>query len=130
MAISEAFESPGLDRFFRSLSRPTASLLLTDAPGASANLMIGASAVGGFDSQISFSCSAPAGLTSSLSRTTYLSRIQRVSLDLDHLCRHDLRRPRVTPYQALRLCYLVSAYSEPFSQRANGNRLRARGFYR
>src|SRR6201981_3298725 len=46
------------------------TLSVTVAPGASANLMIGASAVGGFNSQISLSCSAPAGLTCSLSPTT------------------------------------------------------------
>ena len=43
---------------------------VTVAPGASANLMIGASAVGGFNSQISLSCTAPAGLTCGLSPTT------------------------------------------------------------
>jgi uncharacterized protein (TIGR03118 family) len=43
---------------------------LTVAPGGSANLMIGASAVGGFNGQIALSCSAPAGLTCSLNPST------------------------------------------------------------
>ena len=51
-----------------SLTLSTQSV--TVAPGASANLMIGASAVGGFNSQISLSCSAPAGLTCALNPTT------------------------------------------------------------
>jgi uncharacterized protein (TIGR03118 family) len=51
-----------------SLTLSTQSV--TVAPGASANLMIGASAVGGFNSQISLSCTAPAGLTCSLSPTS------------------------------------------------------------
>jgi uncharacterized protein (TIGR03118 family) len=51
-----------------SLTLSTQSV--TVAPGASANLMIGASAVEGFNSQISLSCSAPAGLTCGFSPTT------------------------------------------------------------
>jgi len=51
-----------------SLTLSTQSV--TVAPGASANLMVGASAVGGFNSQISLSCTAPAGLTCGLSPTT------------------------------------------------------------
>ena len=51
-----------------SLTLSTQSV--TVAPGASVNLMIGASAVGGFNSPISLSCSAPAGLTCGLSPTT------------------------------------------------------------
>ena len=51
-----------------SLTLSTQSV--TVAPGASANLTIGASAVGGFNSQISLSCTAPAGLTCDLSPTT------------------------------------------------------------
>jgi uncharacterized protein (TIGR03118 family) len=43
---------------------------LTVAPGGSANLMIGASAVGGFSGQITLSCAAPAGLTCVFSPTT------------------------------------------------------------
>ena len=52
--------------FSLTLSTPS----VTVAPGASANLMIGASAVGGFNSQISLSCTAPAGLTCALNPTT------------------------------------------------------------
>jgi uncharacterized protein (TIGR03118 family) len=43
---------------------------VTVAPGGSANLMISASAVGGFNSTITLSCTAPAGLTCALSPTT------------------------------------------------------------
>ena len=42
---------------------------VTVAPGGSANLMISASAVGGFNNQISLTCSAPAGLTCSFNPT-------------------------------------------------------------
>src|SRR4029077_12631108 len=51
-----------------SLSLSTKSL--TIAPGSSANLMISASAVGGFNGQVALSCAAPAGLTCALSPTT------------------------------------------------------------
>src|SRR6267143_1018979 len=51
-----AVGSPG---FSLSLSAQSATV----APGGSANLMISASAVGGFNGQISLSCSAAAGLT-------------------------------------------------------------------
>jgi uncharacterized protein (TIGR03118 family) len=43
---------------------------LTVAPGGSGNLMISASAVGGFNGQIALSCAAPSGLTCALSPTT------------------------------------------------------------
>jgi hypothetical protein len=43
---------------------------VTVAPGGSANLMIGASAVGGFNGQIALSCAAPAGLTCAFNPTT------------------------------------------------------------
>jgi uncharacterized protein (TIGR03118 family) len=43
---------------------------VTVAPGGSANLMISASAVGGFNSQISLACSAPAGVTCALNPST------------------------------------------------------------
>jgi len=43
---------------------------VTVAPGGSASLMIGASAVGGFNGQITLSCAAPAGLTCAFSPTT------------------------------------------------------------
>jgi uncharacterized protein (TIGR03118 family) len=43
---------------------------VTVAPGASANLMISASAVGGFNGQISLSCSAAAGLTCAFNPST------------------------------------------------------------
>ena len=42
----------------------------TISPGGSANLMISASAVGGFNGQISLSCAAPAGLTCALNPST------------------------------------------------------------
>jgi uncharacterized protein (TIGR03118 family) len=43
---------------------------LTVAQGGSGNLMISASAVGGFNGQIALSCAAPSGLTCALSPTT------------------------------------------------------------
>jgi uncharacterized protein (TIGR03118 family) len=49
----------GSPNFSLNLSPQTATI----APGGSANLMISASAVGGFNGQISLSCSAAAGLT-------------------------------------------------------------------
>jgi uncharacterized protein (TIGR03118 family) len=49
----------GTPNFALSLSTQSATV----APGGSANLMISASAVGGFNGQISLICSAPAGLT-------------------------------------------------------------------
>jgi len=52
--------------FSLSLSSPS----LTVAQGGSASLMISASAVGGFNNQISLSCTAPTGLTCSLSTPT------------------------------------------------------------
>jgi uncharacterized protein (TIGR03118 family) len=42
----------------------------TVTPGGSANLMVSAAAVGGFNGQISLSCSAPAGLTCAFSPST------------------------------------------------------------
>jgi uncharacterized protein (TIGR03118 family) len=45
----------------------------TIAPGGSANLMISASAVGGFNGQVALSCTAPAGLTCAFSPTTISS---------------------------------------------------------
>ncbi|MGP0098561.1 MAG: TIGR03118 family protein [Terriglobales bacterium] len=43
---------------------------VTVAPGGSTNLMISASAAGGFNGQISLTCSAPAGLTCAFNPTT------------------------------------------------------------
>ncbi len=43
---------------------------VTVAPGGSASLMISASAVGGFNGQITLSCTAPAGLSCAFSSTT------------------------------------------------------------
>jgi uncharacterized protein (TIGR03118 family) len=43
---------------------------VTVAPGGSTNLMISASAVGGFNGQISLTCSAPAGLTCAFNPAT------------------------------------------------------------
>jgi uncharacterized protein (TIGR03118 family) len=52
--------------FSLNLSAPTATVMT----GGSTTLMISASAVGGFNSQISLTCSAPTGLTCSLSPST------------------------------------------------------------
>ena len=52
--------------FSLNVSASTATVM----PGGSTTLMIGASTVGGFNSQISLTCSAPAGLTCSLSPST------------------------------------------------------------
>jgi uncharacterized protein (TIGR03118 family) len=53
----------GSPDFSLSLSAQSATV----APGGSVNLMVNAAAVGGFNGQISLTCSAPAGLTCSLS---------------------------------------------------------------
>jgi uncharacterized protein (TIGR03118 family) len=52
--------------FSLSLSAPSVTVM----PGGSANLMIGASAVGGFNGQITLSCGALAGVTCAFSPTT------------------------------------------------------------
>ena len=52
--------------FSLNLSAPSATVM----PGGSTTLMISASAVGGFNSQISLTCSAPTGLTCTLSPAT------------------------------------------------------------
>src|SRR5579864_9094669 len=52
--------------FSLNLSAPSATVMA----GGSTTLMISASAVGGFNSQISLACSAPTGLTCSLSPST------------------------------------------------------------
>jgi uncharacterized protein (TIGR03118 family) len=52
----------GTANFSLSLSAQSATV----APGGSANLTISAAAVGGFNSQISLTCTAPSGLTCSL----------------------------------------------------------------
>jgi hypothetical protein len=56
----------GSPDFSLSLSAPNATV----APGGSASLMIDANAVGGFNSQIALSCTAPAGLSCAFSPTT------------------------------------------------------------
>jgi hypothetical protein len=56
----------GSPDFSLSLSAPSATV----APGGSANVTVSASAVGGFNGQISLSCSAPAGLTCALNPST------------------------------------------------------------
>ncbi len=56
----------GNPNFSLSLSAQSATV----APGGSANLTVSASAVGGFNSQITLSCTAPAGLTCAFSSTT------------------------------------------------------------
>jgi uncharacterized protein (TIGR03118 family) len=58
-----AVSGPG---FSLNLSASSATVM----PGGSTTLMISASAVGGFNSQISLTCSAPTGLTCSLSPST------------------------------------------------------------
>jgi uncharacterized protein (TIGR03118 family) len=55
----------GTPDFSLNLSAQSATV----TPGGSANLMISASAVGGFNGQITLSCSAPAGLTCAFSPT-------------------------------------------------------------
>jgi uncharacterized protein (TIGR03118 family) len=52
--------------FSLNFSAPSATVMA----GGSTSLMIAASAIGGFNSQISLTCSAPAGLTCSLSPST------------------------------------------------------------
>ena len=56
----------GSPNFSLNLSAQSATV----AAGGSASLMVSASAVGGFDSQISLSCTAPAGLTCTFNPTT------------------------------------------------------------
>jgi len=56
----------GSPNFSLNLSAQSATV----TPGGSANLMISASAVGGFNGQISLSCTAPAGLTCAFSPST------------------------------------------------------------
>ena len=63
IAPAAAAGSPGF-----SLNLSAAST--TVSPGGSANLMISASAVGGFNNVITLTCAAPAGLTCSLSPST------------------------------------------------------------
>ena len=58
--------SAGSADFSLNLSAQSAMI----SPGGSANLMVSASAVGGFNSQISLSCSAPAGLSCTFSPST------------------------------------------------------------
>jgi uncharacterized protein (TIGR03118 family) len=56
----------GAPGFSLSLSAPSATV----APGGSANLTISAAAVGGFNSQISLTCTAPSGLTCAFNPST------------------------------------------------------------
>jgi len=56
----------GTPGFSLNLSAPSATV----TPGGSANLMVSAAAVGGFNGQISLSCSAPAGLTCAFNPST------------------------------------------------------------
>ena len=58
--------SVGAPDFSLSLSAQSATVM----PGGSTNLMISASAVGGFNGQIALSCSAPTGITCAFSPTT------------------------------------------------------------
>jgi uncharacterized protein (TIGR03118 family) len=51
-------------------SLSVSSMSATVAPGGSTNVMISASAVGGFTGQISLACTAPSGLTCTLSPTS------------------------------------------------------------
>jgi uncharacterized protein (TIGR03118 family) len=78
--------------FSLNLSAPSATVMA----GGSATLMISASAVGGFNSQISLTCTAPTGLTCSLSLNN-LSWIEYFVLNLDRSCgvnASDRRLPR------------------------------------
>lgn len=54
----------------QDFSLSVSSMSATVAPGGSTNLMISAAAVGGFNGQISLSCTAPSGLTCTLSPTS------------------------------------------------------------
>jgi uncharacterized protein (TIGR03118 family) len=63
LAPAAAAGSPG---FSLNLSAQSATV----APGGSANVTISAAAVGGFNSQITLTCSAPAGLTCALNPST------------------------------------------------------------
>ena len=56
----------GSPNFSLNLSAQSATV----APGGSANLTVSASAVGGFNSQITLSCTAPAGLSCAFTSTT------------------------------------------------------------
>ena len=56
----------GAPGFSLDLSVPNATVM----PGGSVNLMVSAAAVGGFNGQISLSCSAPAGLTCAFNPST------------------------------------------------------------
>ncbi len=76
--------SVGTPGFSLSLSAQS----VTVAPGGSANDMISANAVGGFNGQITLSCAALPGVTCAFSPTT-ISPGERVILHLDHLCRLD-----------------------------------------
>ena len=58
--------SAGSPNFSLTLSAQS----LTVTPGGSSNLMVGASAVGGFNGQIALSCTAPAGLTCAFNPST------------------------------------------------------------
>src|SRR3984885_11707594 len=56
----------GAPGFSLNLSVPSATVM----PGGSANVMVSAAAVGGFNGQISLSCSAPAGLSCAFNPST------------------------------------------------------------
>jgi uncharacterized protein (TIGR03118 family) len=56
----------GAPGFSLNVSAPSATV----APGGSVNITVSAAAVGGFNSQISLSCSAPAGLTCAFNPST------------------------------------------------------------
>jgi uncharacterized protein (TIGR03118 family) len=56
----------GAPGFSLNLSVPSATVM----PGGTANVMVSAAAVGGFNGQISLSCSAPAGLTCAFNPST------------------------------------------------------------
>ena len=75
----------GSPNFSLNLSAQSATV----APGGSTNLMISASAVGGFNGQISLSCSCACGSDLRFQSFDDLSRVERVILHLDRLCRLD-----------------------------------------
>jgi len=69
----------------------------TVSQGGSATLMVSAAAVGGFNSQITLTCSAPSGLTSK--PFNHLSWFEHRVLDVDHLRCLDPAAYRLRPAQ-------------------------------
>jgi uncharacterized protein (TIGR03118 family) len=91
----------GSPDFTLSLSAQSATV----APGGSANLMISASAAGGFNGQITLSCTPPAGLTCVLSPTTISPGSSTSSSTLTISAASTA--PPVTGYRALGVAVLL-----------------------